>query len=201
MTSKDVLLWLAAGGPFVIAAGFIYIRSYIGEKAANLARKEDVEQLTRIVESVKSEFRVREELHKRRSKVHALQVKALLDLYANLLEISDLLKPVVAAAPWAGPTYEDAGKKLVDPTTKAERNYHANKLLLPGELVEQVDKFFNKYLDALAVTNSMRNAVAPNMEEWQKRVAETQSVAAQELPQLLRSIEHAARSIIYGPEG
>jgi hypothetical protein len=44
-----------------VAGAGIYLRTYIGKKAENLATKEDVALLTRKVESVKSSFRIQEE--------------------------------------------------------------------------------------------------------------------------------------------
>ena len=50
--------------------GGIYLGQYLKKKGANLVSKEDIGLLTREVEKVKSEFRVREELVRRRSRVH-----------------------------------------------------------------------------------------------------------------------------------
>ncbi|MEX2526440.1 MAG: hypothetical protein WEA09_02275 [Gemmatimonadota bacterium] len=76
---------IVVGGIFLMSW---YLRHYVGEKAKHLASKEDVAELTREVEAVKSEFRVREDERRaeldRQGRVHQTQLELELRIYRKI---------------------------------------------------------------------------------------------------------------------
>lgn len=197
MTGTDVLLWIAVTEPVVLAIGIAALGAYVRRKAENLASKEDLGALTHVVESVKSEFRVREELVRRRSKVHQRQVEALLVLHASLAEVLATAKSVTSAAPWAGGNFERAKEPLMASVKALVENFRHARLLYPPGIIKQADEFLTKMAVAMQRTVAARAAASPPEHELYQQA---ESLTQNELPALLQSIEEEARRLIYGTD-
>lgn len=64
MEQDKILLWVVAGLNLLIGLYSIHLKQYFSQKGKNLADKEDLEDLTRIVEQVRGEFQRENEMLK-----------------------------------------------------------------------------------------------------------------------------------------
>jgi len=184
-------LLLSAIGGFL--AG--YFRSYLGKKAENLATKEDIEGITRIVEGVKSDLATNQELIRwelgKRATIHRLAAEK---EFEALSEIGKCLFELQQATEELRPT----GLQRIDPSESAEdklEKYRARhrrwaenhdafvaavqqkKLFMPSSLYRQFFNIgrlsFNEAIDFETALAYGKGKLSPNSyEQARKNIGE-----------------------------
>jgi hypothetical protein len=186
-------------GLLIVGVG-IYLRGYLKEKAKGLATKEDIGRITREVESVKSEFRVREEMIRRGSKVHELQVQALMELNTSLQDVAKEVTQATGAAKWAGSNFEKSLGRMRTLWIEAETIFRRQRLLMPEEVVTQVNDYFRQVAVALVTAQEARDTSLKDAALAEPLFKKAHEAATKELPAVLATLDRAARSIIYGDD-
>lgn len=101
MTPETILLIITLGLNLFIGLYVLYLKEYFGKKGENLADKEDLEELTTIVEDVKSKFQEENEILKtnlgiianKRNLIFSEQKQCIIDFSTELnIWIWDALK-------------------------------------------------------------------------------------------------------------
>ena len=198
MTGASASLLLDALVVLVVSGATLFLRGYLAEKAKNAASREDLDELTRVVESVRSGFRLQEEAFRRGSRVHEMQVRALTRLYADLSEAHAYFQEMTKSVRYEGEDPRENEKRFLDAAERAVIGYRETRLLLPVELADKCEAFFPKINEGLHHRYMAQSGLIPSGPEradaWRKAV----ETAYRDLPALLRSIEGAARVVIHG---
>jgi hypothetical protein len=181
---------------FIMIATAGLVLYYLREKAKNLATKDDIGAITREVELAKLEFRMAEELWRRQSRVHEMQVQALIDLYTHLQEVRETLVSATRAAKWAGDNYAKAVDRLEAALGRTEAAITKCILLLPPALVGQVEEYRQTVYLAIVAANEARNAPAHGVPSTP--FLTDAFAGAQKTEMLLSAIQIEARAVIYG---
>jgi hypothetical protein len=140
-----------------------------------------------------------ERTRERQSRIHARQLDALGVLYEGLDKIQAYAQLMTKSAIFEGERPEEYPRLLQSGLVEARREFVAQRLLLPVDVVSQIETFIQKttegqinfYLAERATTTDDR----PQRAQYWTKTAE---IAHKELPELLKSIESTARKIIHG---
>jgi hypothetical protein len=180
----------------VLMAGIIgwFMKSYLSEKGKNLALREDIAKITNDIENVKLYYAV---LLQRRSRIHERQIEILGKLYKYLFEVQGYAQRMTSAVIFEGEKTEEYPALFSSALKKAQKEFLSGCLLLPIDIEEQVNSFFQKVLEGQLELDIAHHPMVPDGQVragyWKKAGA----IAHLEMPDLLETIKKQARLIIY----
>lgn len=140
-------------GAIVISVLIAYFISYFKEKGKNLATKEDIQEITNKVESVKQEYKKEFDLIQKKNEANFSELKNIKDRYnSKQFEIYNNLWTSLIELKFSADTlWDEANRKNLKDFSKkvaeAQKSIETNSLLLEdtdyGELNELIKKFNN----------------------------------------------------------
>lgn len=136
----------------------------------------------------------------RASRVHERQVDALSELYAALRQAHDYLQLATKSAIFAGENPDEYPKRFMNAVRAAYEKFVAIRLLLPIAVVTHADAFFAKAQEGHTNFGFARyNEILPEQRAaaWDR----AKTIAYDELPKLLASLESSAREVVHGVAG
>lgn len=193
--SIDIINILSYAGASIVGGIVSYFITFLTQKAKNLATREDIAKITDKIEGVKLEYAI---LLQRRSRIHERQVDILSKLYKCLLEAQEYSKLMTKSVIFEGEKPEGYPMLLQDAVRNAYKEFAMGRLLLPSDVAEQVDAFFQKVSEGQIQFSFANHPMTPNGHERAQFWEKAGTIAYQEVPALLRVIEQQARSIIHG---
>ena len=207
MSIDEIKIFLSYVGAFgvggIIVGGIVlyllksFVPSYLREKGKNLATSEDIAKITAEIEGVKLQYAV---LLQRRSRIHERQVAILSKLYKCLLEAQDYSKLMTKRVIFTGEKPDEYPQLLHDAVTNAYKEFTIGRLLLPGDVVEEVSTFFQKMYEGQVQLTMAKHPMVTDGQERAQFWERSGTIAYQEIPALLRTIEDKARDIIHGKQ-
>jgi hypothetical protein len=190
-------------GPFVLlfvtpALG-AYLGAYLKKKGENLATHEDIDKLVSQVSAVTAASKQIEARITRASRVHERQVDTLVKLYRHFFDAQGYLQRMASPARFEGERSVDEYRPLFAETMASARDtLTGGRLLIPPDLTEQCDRFFNSLFQGQAhLTFALHPMIVDGLQRaefWKK----AQQTAYEEVPKILQQIERAARDVIHG---
>lgn len=134
----------------------------------------------------------------RASRVHERQVDVLTGLYRHLWDVHAYAQLLSKASTMSGEKPDEYPKEFAGALVKARDAFFNGRLLLPSELASACDAFFRRIFEWQFELGWARDPHTPDgvarYEKWKK----AQTVAFDEVPQLLKDIELRSREIIHG---
>ena len=204
MNTEEIKLLLSYLGAFgvggIIAGGIVFmllksfIPSYLGEKAQNLATREDIARITDEIERVKSQYAV---LLGRQSSIYERQAETLTNMYKCLNDVHNYSMLMTQAISIIGEQPYEAPELFKSALRHARDEFAIGRLYLPASITGFVDAFFQKVHERqlhvfLAQAKSVNDQTRDKY--WDKVVI----ISNEEIPALLQAIEEQARIIIHG---
>ena len=140
-----------------------------------------------------------ERTRERQSRIHARQLDALGKLYEGLDKTQAYAQLMTKSAIFEGENTEEYPRLLQSALVEASREFVAQRLLLPVDIVSQIETFIQKTTEgqinfALAARTTTTDDRPQRAQYWTKAA----EIAHKELPELLQAIETAGRKIIHG---
>jgi hypothetical protein len=198
MTNAELTSWIEGAALLLIPGAGAYLGSYLRKKGENLATHEDINNLVVQVSAVTTATKQIEAKIDRASRIHERQLDTLLKLNRHLHEAQGFFKRMTASGRIAGEIpVNEYGVLLVKALDAARDELLNGGLLLPLPLLEQCDTFFNAMLDG-QINFGMANETIANPNDRAKFWNAAAGVAHQRVPNILRQIDEAARSLIHG---
>lgn len=146
------------------------------------------------------ELELQRAILQRASRVHERQVETLLKLDHHLRTAHAYLQLMSKSAIFKGEDPATYPGKFQAAIGAARDELAATRLLLPREVVAQVDQLFRKISEGQLELSFFFDRLSPSGPERAKYWERAQAIAYEELPRLLDIVEAAAREVIHGPE-
>lgn len=191
MSIDEIKIPLSNVISLVVGMISVWFFSYLREKGKNLATREDIAKITAEIEGVKLHYAGQ-------SRIHERQIDILSKLYKCLLEAQEYSKLMTKSVIFTGEKPDEYPKLLQASVTKAYKEYTMGLLLLPGDVAGKVDTFFQKVSEEQRQLEMANHPMVADGQERAKFWKKAGTIAYQEIPALLRSIEEQARNIIQG---
>lgn len=184
---------------FIAPALGAYFGSYLKKKGENLATHEDIDMLVRQVSAVTAASKQIEARITRASRVHERQVDMLVRLYRHFFDAQGYLQRMASPVRFEGEMPMDEYRRsFADAIASARDTLSDGRLLIPPDLTEQCDQFFNSLFQG---QNHLTFAQHPMVVDGLQRAEfwkKAQTTAYEEVPKILKRIERAARGVIHG---
>jgi hypothetical protein len=136
----------------------------------------------------------------RGTRIHERQVDALLKLDQHLRSAHAFLGLMSKSVMFHGEDPSGYPIRFRQETLKAYEQLESSRLLLPPKLVPKVEDLFRRMVEGEAAVMFFRDPQTPDGPDRAAHWERAKTVAHQELPELIRAIEHEARTVIHGPE-
>jgi hypothetical protein len=194
MTVNEVIASLGGNVILLAAVGWL-IKTLLSHRFSLEAEKFKVEVKAAADAEIE---RVRAFLA-RASHVHERQVDTLIKLHQHLQKAQQHLQSMTRSGRFEGePSVDEYHKLWAEALGSAHDVLLEGGLLIPLELAQQCDRFFDALFEgqryfAIAERPEMINAL--QRAEFRKKA---QTVAGQEVPNLLEQIDKAGRNVIHG---
>jgi hypothetical protein len=135
----------------------------------------------------------------RASRVHESTVDTLAKLYRHFYEAQGYFQRMASSARFEGEVSQDEYHRLLAKAIESARNeLSKGRLLIPPELAQQCDGFFNILFAGRTDLAFAQHPVIADGLQHAKFWDSAQKNAYEEVPKLLQQIERAARSVIHG---
>lgn len=191
---QDVITTLGGNAVLLAAAAWL-IKTLVSNRLALDAEKFKID----VKASADTEIeRVRAFLT-RTARVHERQVDTLTKLYRHFFEAQAYLQRMAATGRFEGEVSVDEYRRLcADAIASARDALSDGRLLIPPDLTQQCDRFFNSLFEGQThlafaqhpmIVDGLQRA-----EFWDK----AKKTAYEEVPSILQQIEKAARKVIHG---
>ncbi len=191
----SIYVFLSNVVSFGVGGIIVYLLDYLREKGKNRARIEDNAKITDKEQGVKLRYAV---LLQRRSRIEERQVVILSKLFKCLLEAQNYSMHMTKRGIFAGEKTDEYPRLLHDAVTNAYKEFTKGRLLLPEDVVEKVSTFFQKVDEGQVQLTMAKDPLTKDGEERAQFWKKAGTIAYQEIPALLRTIEDKARDIIHG---
>ena len=136
----------------------------------------------------------------RHSRVHKCQLEILGKIYKCLDDVQGYSQLMTKSVTFEGENPDEYPKLLGRAVIDARNEFAMGRLLLPVDVVTQIDTFFKKIFEGQYQLSMARYSMVQDGSERVQFWNNTGAISFQEMPALLRTIEDKARTIIHGEE-
>ena len=193
--SQLIWVYLSVGIVGIIST---YIGAYLRKKGENLATHEDVDRLVAQVSAVTQVTKQIEAKVEKSSKVYERQLDILQGVYSKLYDVLAVLQRMTSGGRMSHELPpSDYAPHVVTAMRAAFEEFQKGRLLLPSALVHQCDTFFSTVYDG---QRDFAFAVDPmvNPQARTTFIDSANNIAHRQVPEILKQIEDAARTLIHG---
>jgi hypothetical protein len=179
-----------------------FLKNYFSEKGKNFATREDIEEITEKIESVKKEIALKINEHQIKfSYLHNERAKVIIELYAKLSRMELNLIYFINPVQSAGRDYNEDLKKCSSLITEFIFYYNETKIFFTKEIKEILDNiiqkirdaWFNYTLDPPIKTEYMsKDIYKDNFERWNEAWKSIDKV----IPELKERLENELKNIL-----
>lgn len=183
------------GNAVLLAAAAWLIKALVSNRLVLEAEKFKIE----VKASADTEIERVKAFLARASRVHERQLDMLTKLHRQFFDAQAYFQRMTATVSFEGEVSVDEYRRLcADAIASARDTFSDGRLLIPPNLTQQCDRFFNSlfegqrylaYAQHPMIVNGLQGA-----EFWDK----AQKTAWEEVPSILQQIEGAARNVIHG---